>query len=52
MRRCLVIRKRLALRRRYKERVLKRRHLQLVNESELSEVTREVLCNKNERLKE
>jgi hypothetical protein len=38
MRRCLVIRKRLALQRRYKQRVLKRRHLQPVNGSELAEL--------------
>ena len=37
MRRCLAVRKRLALRRRYKQRVLKTRHLQLVNEAGLSE---------------
>jgi len=52
MRRCLAIRKRLALRRRYKERVLKMRLLQLVNESELSESLVRPRATSNERLKE
>ena len=52
MRRCLAIRKRLALRRRYKERILKRRHLQLMNESELSESLVRPRAISNERVKE
>ena len=42
MRRCLVIRKRLALRRRYKDRVLRRLYQQLVHESKLSDLVDQV----------
>lgn len=38
MRRCLVIRKRLALRRRFKDRALRRLYLQLVGERRLSDL--------------
>ena len=38
MRRCLIIRKRLAMQRRYRERVLRRLQLQLANQSLLSGV--------------